>query len=106
MTEFDVVRRHLQQLQNNLQRLALWQALPPEAVRLESSQPFHLDTLQPHEWLQWIFIPRMTALLDCGANLPDKIAITPYLEEAMAECDQLELLLQPLAEIETLLNEQ
>lgn len=106
MSDPILLRQHLTRLQHNLIRLELWQSLPPSTERLNSEQPFHLDTLDPHEWLQWIFIPRMTALLDCGANLPNKIAISPYIEEAMAEQEQLELLLQPLTEIEALLNDR
>ncbi|TNH07559.1 YqcC family protein [Testudinibacter sp. TR-2022] len=105
MSQEDKVRQHLQQLQYNLQQLALWQTSPPEQERLQSEQPFHLDTLEPYEWLQWIFIPRMHALLDAEAPLPSKIAITPYLEEAMNDIAQLELLLSPLTDIESLLNE-
>ncbi|MGV6989282.1 YqcC family protein [Testudinibacter sp. P80/BLE/0925] len=105
MSNQTLLRQHLAQLQQNLVRLELWQTVAPTAARLNSEQPFHLDTLDPHEWLQWIFIPRMTALLDCGANLPNKIAVSPYIEEAMAEQEQLELLLQPLNKIEALLND-
>ena len=47
----------------------------------------------------------MAALLDSGAVLPNKIAISPYVEEAMPDFVQIELLLQPLIEIEELLNE-
>ena len=99
------VQQQLQQLRTNLERLALWQSVAPEQVRLTSEQPFHLDTLAPYEWLQWIFLPRMAALLDSGAVLPNKIAISPYVEDAMPDFVQIELLLQPLIEIEELLNE-
>ncbi|KGQ71266.1 anhydro-N-acetylmuramic acid kinase [Chelonobacter oris] len=100
-----LLRRHLKQLQLNLAHLALWQAMPPQQERLVSEQPFHVDTLEPHEWLQWIFLPRMSALLDSGAELPTKIAITPYIEEAMSGMERIELLLKPLSEIEELLND-
>lgn len=100
-----LLRRQLAQLQHHLSQLALWQTVPPSAEKFNSEQPFHLDTLEPQEWLQWVFIPRMTALLDSGAVLPNKIAISPYIEEAMKETAQLELLLQPLIEIEALLND-
>lgn len=95
----------LQRLQQNLVHLNLWQTTPPPTEKLASEQPFHLDTLDPHEWLQWIFIPRMTALLESDAALPNRIAISPYIEETMADLDKPELLLQPLTDIEALLHE-
>lgn len=99
-------REHLQQLQIVMQRLQLWQTNPPAPAAFISEQPFALDTMEPTEWLQWIFIPRMHALLDSGAALPSQIAVSPYLEEAMAEFEALSELLEPLRQLEELLQNQ
>ena len=53
-----------------------------------SEEPFAIDTMSPEEWLQWIFIPRMFALLESGADLPSQIAVSPYLEEAFKEAEE------------------
>ncbi|MDP9501341.1 YqcC family protein [Bisgaard Taxon 45] len=97
-------KRHLQQLQSNMQSLGLWQITPPPESAFLSEQPFALDTMSPTEWLQWIFIPRMYALIENEAVLPNKISITPYLEEALKELDGLADLLSPISEIEKLLQ--
>ena len=98
-------RLHLQHLQHTMTRLALWQSIPPNAEAFLSEQPFALDTMHPTEWLQWIFIPRMYALLESQAPLPNQIAISPYLEEALKEEDYLAELLIPIIEIEKLLQQ-
>ncbi|SPY33319.1 YqcC family protein [Pasteurella canis] len=95
---------YLQQLQIVMQELALWQVTPPEEHAFLSEQPFALDTMSPTEWLQWIFIPRMYALIETGEALPSKISITPYLEEALKEMEGLDKLLSPISEIEALLQ--
>ena len=41
-----------------------------------------MDTLEPFEWLQWVLIPRLHALLDSGQPLPQTFAIAPYYEVA------------------------
>lgn len=46
--------------------------------------------MSAEEWLQWVFIPRMQALLESSSALPNKIAISPYIEEAMKEFDELQ----------------
>ncbi|HDR1082203.1 TPA: YqcC family protein [Pasteurella multocida] len=97
-------KMHLQQLQLNMQSLGLWQMTPPPESAFLSEQPFALDTMSPTEWLQWIFIPRMYALIESEAELPNKISITPYLEEALKEMDGLADLLSPISEIEKLLQ--
>ncbi|OOF43498.1 anhydro-N-acetylmuramic acid kinase [Rodentibacter rarus] len=97
---------HLEQLQETLQRLNLWQAIPPAPEAFLSQSPFYLDTMEPQEWLQWVFIPRMHALLDSHSPLPNQIAISPYIEEALKEFDDLDLLLKPLVALEELLQNQ
>lgn len=95
---------HLEQLQNTMQQLNLWQAVPPAAETFQSEAPFSIDTMSAEEWLQWVFIPRMHALLESGAPLPSQMAISPYIEEAMKEFDELSRLLAPLLALEALLN--
>ena len=89
-------------------KLDLWQAVPPSQDAFLSEEPFAIDTMSPEEWLQWIFIPRMFALLESGAELPSKIAVSPYLEEAFKEAEEdfLVELLTPLRELEALLQNQ
>ena len=99
-------RLHLQNLQHTMERLALWQSVPPQEAAFLSEQPFALDTMNPTEWLQWIFIPRMHALVESQAPLPRQIAISPYLEEALKEENYLAELLIPIMEIEKVLQQQ
>jgi N-acetyl-anhydromuramoyl-L-alanine amidase len=77
----------LQKITKELQKINLWQTMPPTPDAFLSQEPFALDTMQPHEWLQWVFIPRMQALIDAKANLP-KFALHPYFEEALKEQKQ------------------
>ncbi len=83
MAEQHIVLQRLSQLEQILRDHQLWQETAPAESALQSSQPFSLDTLHPLEWLQWIFIPRMTAIIDAGAGLPEKLAIAPYFEMAL-----------------------
>jgi uncharacterized protein YqcC (DUF446 family) len=59
-----------------------WQSAPDASV-FNSTQPFCMDTLEPYEWLQWVLIPRMHALLDGEHPLPESFAIAPYYEIAL-----------------------
>jgi uncharacterized protein YqcC (DUF446 family) len=70
----------LRELEGAMHGAALWDALPPSPAALESVEPFCVDTLSLPQWLQWIFLPRMRALLDARAALPAKCGIA-----AMAE---------------------
>lgn len=72
----------LQQLEAQLQHHELWQQTMPSAEALQSTEPFAIDTLHPHEWLQWIFIARMRVLVESNQPLPRGFSIEPYFAEA------------------------
>jgi uncharacterized protein YqcC (DUF446 family) len=70
----------LRELETALRHAGLWEFAPPQPAALESAQPFCVDTLELSQWLQWMFLPRMRALLDARAALPAECGIA-----AMAE---------------------
>lgn len=74
-------RQHVQilliQVQKELKTLNLWQSSAPAEEALQSTEPFAMDTLDFHQWLQFIMIPRIQSLLTNRLPLPDKMAISP-----------------------------
>ena len=98
------IQQQLNALQVAMRLHQLWEAVPPSADALASTDPFCINTLSATQWLQWVFIPRMQALLEAKAALPRNFAITPYLEEALKDEPYLRALHQPLAELERLLK--
>ena len=93
----------LNRMRAELQRLDLWEAAPPPANRLASAQPFSWDTLSFHQWLQWQFLPRMSAAVDGEEIWPSDSAIYPYAEECLAghlqESQELLFLIETLDEL-------
>lgn len=85
----------------------LWGATAPELSAFDSREPFSIDTMSPEEWLQWIFIPRMRALVETHQPLPMRIAIAPYFEEAFnARSEDHQTLIDVLKNIDRLLNKE
>ncbi len=95
------VRQILDDIEQVMRDDKLWHATPPEAEAFESKEPFSVDTMSAEQWLQWVLVPRMYALLEAQAPLPTRFAITPYFEVAMPEA--LRLLTQ-LQRLDDLLN--
>lgn len=94
-------REILEDIEQAMRNDKLWHATPPEPEAFESKEPFSVDTMSADQWLQWVLIPRMYALLAAEAPLPTRFAITPYFEEAMPEAA---LLLNQLQRLDDLLN--
>ena len=100
------LRQQLVNLQQALMDLQLWQASPPSMEALSSTTPFCCDTLSLPEWLQWIFIPRMTALLEGNHPLPTSCNILDYAQHWAGEqpdlsTEKFELVLTLIAEIDS-----
>lgn len=68
-------------IEAELRRLGLWDATPPPAEALASTEPFAIDTLTPPQWLQFIFLPTLYRMLEEGAPLPERCGIAPMAEE-------------------------
>ncbi|MDC9719510.1 MAG: YqcC family protein [Gammaproteobacteria bacterium] len=81
------VLRELGILQLELQTQGLWSDLAPSEDALLSAEPFCADTMSLGEWLQWIFIPRLSYLAENGENMPNKSGILPMAEEAFKDLE-------------------
>ena len=80
MTDRQQVAIQLGLIKTELERLHLWQTTPPPTQALQSTEPFCIDTLDLNQWLQWILLPRMQALLDGALPLPGNCHIHPIAE--------------------------
>jgi len=75
-------------IEQEMRRIGLWEEVAPPAAALASTAPFCYDTLQFRQWLQWLFLARMRALLQSAAPLPAACAIQPLAEHSFAELPQ------------------
>ena len=76
---------NLERIEHELRQQGWWGAAPPSAEALASDAPFCVDSLALEQWLQWVFLPRMQALLDVGGPLPAASGIQAMAEMAFAE---------------------
>lgn len=79
----------LEALESELRRQDVWLPMPPPVEAMASTTPFCVDTMAFSQWLQWIFIPRVRAIIDRGGALPTGSNITSYAEETLP-CERLE----------------
>ncbi|MCS0435067.1 YqcC family protein [Vibrio diabolicus] len=92
----------LHQLETQLKEHKLWQHTMPSEQALQSVEPFAIDTLHPHEWLQWIFIDRMHVLVEKNQPLPRGFSLEPYFSEAWKQEPQFAELLVTIRTIDEL----
>ncbi|AOM42956.1 YqcC family protein [Xenorhabdus hominickii] len=92
----------LQLIEATMKTIDIWQSYPPKPEAFESTEPFSIDTMSADEWLQWVLIPRMRALIEQNACLPAAFTIAPYFEEVYKE--QIERYLPLLGHLKALDN--
>lgn len=78
----------------------------PSVEALGSTAPFCFDTLAFHEWLRWVFLPRMTQAVHNQVTLPAACSIAPLAEYRFAEMPDrdTDALLTLLIEFDELAN--
>lgn len=81
-------------IEAEMRRIALWEASPPDPAALASRMPFCYDTLAFHQWLQWVFLPRMRQVVESDQGWPANSDIHPLAEYSFQrlEADTDELL--------------
>jgi len=79
------LRPLLHALEAALRDADFWEAQPPSPQALASSMPFMVDTLRIEQWLQWVLLPRLHALLDARAPLPASCSVHPLAEHEWAQ---------------------
>jgi len=68
-------------IEAELKQLQLWQTNRPSDKALASTEPFCIDTLSLPQWLQFIFLERMTNLISQKRALPAQCGVAPLAAE-------------------------
>lgn len=79
----EAIAKQLQLLEDELKALELWGGSEgrPSAEALASPNPFGIDSIEFHEWLEYILIERLRELLDKELPLPEKMMVHTYAQE-------------------------
>jgi uncharacterized protein YqcC (DUF446 family) len=81
---FPQIADQLLLIERELRVQGWWDEVAPSAEALSSVEPFSVDTLEFEQWLQWIFLPRMKAILEQDLPLPNASGIQEMAEMVFA----------------------
>ena len=92
-------------IERELRVLGWWADSAPSAEALASVEPVCVDTLAFEQWLQWVFLTRMKAIIEQGGALPAVSGIRPMAEMAFqGRLAQAGSLLTVLGEFDQLIS--
>lgn len=103
-TQAEQLNRLLIELEDALKQCQLWQQKPPAPEAFLSREPFCVDTMSFTEWLQWVFIGRLRALIDAQGLLPSGSQVAPLAAELWKDQTEATLLCPVLERIDACLN--
>ena len=81
----DAIAEQLLLIERELRVQGWWDEVPPSTEALSSVEPFSVDTLDFHQWLQWIFLTRMKLILVQDLPLPNASGILEMAEMVYAD---------------------
>ncbi len=105
MQRLDAVALQLDAVEAALRASGHWQLQSPSPQALASTEPFCVDTLSFDQWLQFIFLPRLRALVASHGLPTGPCGIAPMAEQALAGTALCaEALLAPLRNLDRLIS--
>ena len=90
-SRFPAIAEQLLLIERELRLAGWWDEVSPDAEALSSVEPFSVDTLDFHQWLQWIFLARMKQILEQNLPLPNASGILEMAEMVYADRPQQSL---------------
>ncbi len=82
MTTANNVQLILDNINQEMISLDIWQSTLPNKEALKSEAPFCCDTLSFSQWLEFVLLPKMTMLIDSNMPLPNEFEILPMAIES------------------------
>jgi len=105
MADQIAIASRLMDIEAELRQLGQWASETPTPEALASTEPFCVDTLSFTQWLQFIFLPRMYALLEQNRLPPGPCSIAPLAEEYFKNGNlDTDRLIRHIAELDRLLT--
>ncbi|MBE0507886.1 MAG: YqcC family protein [Marinospirillum sp.] len=100
-----ILRRLINLLIVRMDNAGLWQQPCPPADAFNGNTPFCMDTMTIEQWLRYVFVPRLNAIIDSGQPLPSECSITPQLNMHLPDIKKASITEVTLA-IDLLLTEK
>lgn len=82
MSKATKVQIILDNINQEMIKLDIWQSTIPDKEALKSEAPFCCDTLSFSQWLEFVLLPKMTMLIDSNMALPNEFEILPMAIES------------------------
>lgn len=104
---YDELRDLLVRLEATMKAADLWRMETPPPEAFMSVEPFSVDRMDMGQWLRFVFISRLSALIDARGTFPAKCEIAPAIEAWLKDArpERRVAVTEVIREIDTLVTE-
>src|SRR5258708_26707559 len=71
MPNYEVVQAAVVEIEAEMKRIGMWQEKPLAPEQLQFKQAFGGDTMAFHQWLQFVFLPRVREIIAAKGKFPN-----------------------------------
>ncbi|MFC3283136.1 YqcC family protein [Litchfieldella rifensis] len=109
MSVYQQLDEALRRLEATMKAADMWRMPQPTPEAFDSEQPFCVDTMELPQWLRFVFIARLDALIEAEAPLPENCQVAPaaevYLKQSQARPSTLLLVVKAIEEVDRVITE-
>jgi uncharacterized protein YqcC (DUF446 family) len=93
------------QIEQEMKAIGYWQAAPLPAEAYEFRSAFAMDTMAYSQWLQFVFIPRVRAIIENNGDFPSSSSVGTQAIREFDESPEAENLVRLLCEFDAIFKE-
>ena len=109
MSTYQPLQTALLELEASMKAADLWRMPTPDADAFASQQPFCIDTMSLPQWVRFVFIARLNALMDARAAMPAKCEVAPavaaYLQQEKTPAHHQLLIVRAVEKVDQIVTE-
>jgi uncharacterized protein YqcC (DUF446 family) len=87
-------------LEEILREAKLWSSSPPSQEAFQSELPFSLDVMLFEQWLQFVFIPKMSEIVSAESTLPENLQLLPMAEQSLGATESQSGIIEVIKQID------
>lgn len=87
-------------LEQSLREANLWSSSTPSIKALQSKLPFAIDSMPFEQWLQFVFIAKMSEIVNTESILPNNVELLPMAEQSFGSAGYFSGVTAVLSEID------
>jgi uncharacterized protein YqcC (DUF446 family) len=104
MPDYESVEQQIGAIEAEMKRIGLWEEQPLEPEQLQFSRAFAGDTMAFHQWLQFVFAPRVHEILATHGTFPSRSQVAAQAVREFDGLDEAANLIRLLSEFDSQFN--